>query len=69
MNLDDPIETLDLDSVSHNALRRNNISTIAALAACTYWDLRLIRNLGERRVRAIETALAALNLDLSKEYK
>lgn len=59
-----PIETLNLQSRSYNALRRRGILTVGELVAHTEADLLDIRNFGTKSIEEIKEALAGLDMAL-----
>lgn len=69
MNLDDPIETLNLPVRAYNCLKRADIHTVRALCLNTRQDLRDLRNFGEKSVRTVEAELADRGLHLKPVTK
>lgn len=58
------IEDLDLTNRAYNCLKRENIHTIADLITRTKAEVSRIRNLGDKSLEEIVTALGALGLSL-----
>lgn len=52
-----PIEGLKLSTRSYNALKRNGVKTLSDLKAYSLYDLKKVRNLGERSIKEIVEAL------------
>jgi Bacterial RNA polymerase, alpha chain C terminal domain/TIR domain len=67
VNLDTPIEHLDLTVHSFNVLKRNGIDTLAKLTTTTEKELLSLRNMGQRNIEEIRGKLQMLRLDLSAE--
>jgi DNA-directed RNA polymerase subunit alpha len=67
INLETPIDHLDLTVRSYNALKRNGITTLDKLTAMTERDLLDLRNMGRGNVDEIRSQLRMLRLDLSEE--
>jgi len=67
VNLDTPIEQLDLTVRSFNALKRNGIDTLSKLTAMTERELLNLRNMGRQNVDEIRSQLQMLRLGLSEE--
>jgi hypothetical protein len=67
VNLETPIDHLDLTVRSYNALKRNGITTLDKLTAMTERDLLDLRNMGRQNVDEIRSQLRMLRLDLSEE--
>lgn len=63
-DLAQPIETLNLQSRSFNALRRRGILTVGELVAHSEADLLDIRNFGTKSIEEIKEALAGLGMAL-----
>ena len=59
-----PIENLNLQSRSYNALRRRGILTVGELVAHSEADLLDIRNFGTKSIEEIKESLAALGMTL-----
>jgi DNA-directed RNA polymerase subunit alpha len=59
-----PIEELPLPSRAVNALKNSDIQVVADLAQKTEEELAQVKNLGEKSIDEIKTALAALGLSL-----
>lgn len=59
-----PIESLQLQSRSYNALRRRGILTVGELVAHSEADLLDIRNFGTKSIEEIKEALAGLGMTL-----
>ena len=59
-----PIDNLNLQSRSFNALRRRGILTVGELVAHSEADLLDIRNFGTKSIEEIKEALAALGMTL-----
>lgn len=59
-----PIESLNLQSRSYNALRRRGILTVGELVAHSEADLLDIRNFGTKSIEEIKVALAGLGMAL-----
>ncbi len=59
-----PIESLNLQSRSYNALRRRGILTVGELVAHSEADLLDIRNFGTKSIEEIKLALAGLDMVL-----
>ncbi len=59
-----PIESLNLQSRSYNALRRRGILTVGELVAHSEADLLDIRNFGTKSIEEIKIALAGLGMVL-----
>ena len=59
-----PIEQLNLQSRSYNALRRRGILTIGELVAHSEADLLDIRNFGTKSIEEIKEALAGMGMGL-----
>jgi DNA-directed RNA polymerase subunit alpha len=59
-----PLEELPLPARAVNALRNAEIALVADLAQKTEADLEQVKNLGEKSIEEIKTALAALGLSL-----
>ena len=59
-----PIESLNLQSRSYNALRRRGILTVGELVAHSEADLLDIRNFGTKSIEEIKEALASLGMTL-----
>jgi DNA-directed RNA polymerase subunit alpha len=59
-----PLEELPLPSRAVNALRNSDIQVVADLAQKTEADLEQVKNLGEKSIDEIKTALASLGLSL-----
>ncbi len=59
-----PIESLNLQSRSYNALRRRGILTVGELVAHSEADLLDIRNFGTKSIEEIKQALAGLGMVL-----
>lgn len=59
-----PIETLNLQSRSYNALRRRGILSVGELIAHSEADLLDIRNFGTKSIEEIKEALATLGMAL-----
>lgn len=59
-----PIESLNLQSRSYNALRRRGILTVGELVAHSEADLLDIRNFGTKSIEEIKEALAGLGMVL-----
>jgi DNA-directed RNA polymerase subunit alpha len=59
-----PIEELPLPSRAVNALKNSDIQVVADLAQKTEEELVQVKNLGEKSIDEIKTALAALGLSL-----
>jgi DNA-directed RNA polymerase subunit alpha len=58
------VEELPLPARAINALKNSDIHLVADLAQKTEEDLRQVKNLGEKSIDEIKTALAALGLSL-----
>jgi hypothetical protein len=67
VNLDTPIEELDLSVASYNILRRAGIDTVGKVAATTERELLTLRNMGRKNVDEIREKLQELRLDLREE--
>ncbi len=67
VNLDTPIEELDLSVRTYNNLKRAGIYTIGRVATKTRSDLLDIRNMGSKHVDEIREKLQELRLDLLEE--
>jgi len=59
-----PLEELPLPARAVNALRNADIAVVADLAQKTEADLEQVKNLGDKSIEEIKTALAALGLSL-----
>ena len=59
-----PIEELPLPARAINALKNSDIQVVADLAQKTEEELAQVKNLGEKSIDEIKTALAALGLSL-----
>jgi len=59
-----PLEELPLPARAVNALKASEIHVVADLAQKTEADLEQVKNLGEKSIDEIKTALAALGLSL-----
>ena len=59
-----PIENLNLQSRSYNALRRRGILTVGELVAHSEADLLDIRNFGTKSIEEIKESLATLGMTL-----
>lgn len=59
-----PIESLNLQSRSYNALRRRGILTVGELVAHSEADLLDIRNFGTKSIEEIKESLATLGMTL-----
>jgi hypothetical protein len=67
INLDTPIEELDLSVRTFNVLKRAGIDTVGKVAASSEGELFDLRNMGRRNVDEIREKLQELRLDLRKE--
>lgn len=63
-----PIESLNLQSRSYNALRRRGILTVGELVAHSEADLLDIRNFGTKSIEEIKEALAAMGMALKDSH-
>ena len=63
-SLGKPIEELPLPARAVNALKNDEIAVVADLVQKTDEDLESVKNLGEKSIEEIKTALAALGLSL-----
>ncbi|MDB5204306.1 MAG: Bacterial polymerase, alpha chain terminal domain [Candidatus Taylorbacteria bacterium] len=61
---DEPIESLELQTVYKNCLSRNNVHTIGRLLELSVTNLRRRRGIGEMTVIAIQVALHGYREDL-----
>ncbi len=59
-----PLEDLPLPARAVNALKNADITVVADLAQKTEADLEQVKNLGDKSIEEIKTALAALGLSL-----
>lgn len=59
-----PLEELPLPARAVNALKNADITVVADLAQKTEADLEQVKNLGDKSIEEIKTALAALGLSL-----
>lgn len=59
-----PIESLNLQSRSYNALRRRGILTVGELVAHSEADLLDIRNFGTKSIEEVKEALGSLGMAL-----
>lgn len=55
-----PVTILNLSSRVHNALRRNNITTIEELAGMSHYELSQVRALGAKSINEIHKQLKEL---------
>ena len=62
--LSKPLEELPLPARAINALKNAEIHVVADLAQKTEADLEQVKNLGEKSIDEIKTALAALGLSI-----
>ena len=63
-SLGKPLEELALPARAINALRNSEMQVVADLVQKTEQDLETVKNLGEKSIDEIKTALAALGLSL-----
>ena len=63
-SLSKPLEELPLPARAINALKNAEIATVADLVQRTEADLETVKNLGEKSIEEIKTALASLGLSL-----
>lgn len=67
LNLDNPIEDLELSARPYRCLKISNINTIRQLVSMTRFEVHKIRNMGEKSVKEIEINLKSRGLFLKLE--
>ena len=67
LQVDTPIEELGLTQRSYHCLKRANIKTVEELTKRSSWDLLMIRNLGKRSFKEIESKLESYGLKLMED--
>jgi hypothetical protein len=68
LGLDTPIDQLNLSTRTYNALRRIGIDTTQQLRKLTEYELRDIRNFGEKSIKEVREVLGKLEVDSDIEF-
>ena len=67
LQVDTPIEALNLTQRSYHCLKRANINTVEELTKRSKWDLLKIRNLGKGSFNEIQSKLESYGLKLMED--
>lgn len=67
LQVDTPIEVLNLTQRSYNCLKRANINTVEELTKRSKWNLLKIRNLGKGSFNEIQSELESYGLKLMED--
>lgn len=67
LQVDTPIEVLNLTQRSYHCLKRANIKTVEELTKRSRWDLLKIRNLGKSSFNEIQSKLESYGLKLMED--
>lgn len=67
LQVDTPIEVLNLTQRSYHCLKRANINTVEELSQKTKWQLMKIRNLGKSSFNEIKSELESYGLKLMED--